>query len=40
MLQRSKRTCWDSEQTQKMLKAADLNFDRKIDFNEFELIMG
>lgn len=41
MLQRSKRrTCWDTEQTQKMLKASDLNFDRKIDFNEFELIMG
>jgi Ca2+-binding EF-hand superfamily protein len=28
------------EQIQKMLKAADLNFDGMVDFNEFELMMG
>ncbi|KAJ6925092.1 calmodulin-like protein 2 [Populus alba x Populus x berolinensis] len=31
---------WDMEQIQKMLKAADLNFDGMVDFNEFELMMG
>ena len=31
---------WGMEQIQKMLRAADLNFDGMVDFNEFELMMG
>ncbi|KAJ4848438.1 hypothetical protein Tsubulata_025881 [Turnera subulata] len=31
---------WDMSQIQKMLMAADLNLDGKIDFSEFEMMMG
>ena len=31
---------WDMSAIEKMVKVADLNFDGKVDFGEFELMMG
>ncbi|KAK7352822.1 hypothetical protein VNO80_18252 [Phaseolus coccineus] len=31
---------WDMNAIEKMVKVADLNFDGKVDFDEFELMMG
>lgn len=31
---------WEMNDIEKMLKAADLNFDGKVDFSEFELMMS
>ncbi|KAF7817161.1 putative calcium-binding protein CML43 [Senna tora] len=31
---------WDMNTIEKMVKVADLNFDGKVDFGEFELMMG
>ncbi|XP_009375717.2 calmodulin-like protein 3 [Pyrus x bretschneideri] len=31
---------WDMDQVEKMVKVVDLNLDGKVDFGEFELMMG